>query len=42
MIKIIEDNNGEVEYLQDEFLEAERKTKVEVALIKIKKESKVD
>lgn len=42
MLKIIEDNNGEVEYLENEFLEAERKTKVEVALIKIKKESKVD
>lgn len=39
MLKIIEDNNWEVEYLKDEFLEAERKTKVEVALIKIKKES---
>lgn len=39
MLKIIEDNNWEVQYLQNEFLESERKTKVEVALIKIKKES---
>lgn len=34
----IEELKGEIEFLEDEFTEAERKTKVEVALIKIKNE----
>lgn len=43
ILKIIEDNKWTIEYLQDEFIEAERKTKVEIALIHIKKEySKMD
>lgn len=39
MKHIIETNNWEVEYLEWEFTEAERKTNVEVALIKISKVS---
>lgn len=35
--RIIEDNNGTVEYIQNAFTTAERKTGVEVALIKINK-----
>lgn len=35
MLKIIEDNNGTVEFLGDCFSSAERKTNVEIALISI-------
>lgn len=37
MQKIISDNNWEVEFIQNAFIDAERKTNVEVALIKITK-----
>lgn len=33
--RIIQDNNGKVEYIQNAFIDAERKTNVEVALIRI-------
>jgi hypothetical protein len=36
--RIIEDNNATVEYIENAFIDAERKTKVEIALIHIKKE----
>jgi hypothetical protein len=35
LIKELTNNNAEIEYLQDEFLDAERKTGVEVALISL-------
>lgn len=38
--KIIKDNNASVEYIQNAFVNAERKTGVEIALIHIKKEKK--
>lgn len=37
--KIIADNNWEVEYIENAFIDAERKTWVEVAMISIKKKS---
>lgn len=37
MLEILENNNAEIEYIENAFIEAERKTSVEVALIKITK-----
>lgn len=42
LAKIIKDNKGTVEYLADQFIDSERKTSVEVALIHIKKDRKVE
>jgi len=38
IIDILAENNAEVEYIENAFVDAERKTKVEIALIHIKKE----
>lgn len=42
LVKRLKDLNAEVEYLQGTFLEAERKTEVEVALIHVKVETQVE
>ena len=42
LVKKLEELNADIEYIQDAFLDAERKTEVEVALIYIKIENQVE